>query len=82
MATDIKQQALEKHYEWQGKIEVISRAPVNTREDLSLCYTPGVAQACLEIEKDPSLSYRLTPVSYTHLPSVYHQGSKKAVPDF
>lgn len=60
MATDIKQQALEKHYEWQGKIEVISRAPVNTREDLSLCYTPGVAQACLEIEKDPSLSYRLT----------------------
>lgn len=37
MATDIKQQALEKHYEWQGKIEVISRAPVNTREDLSLC---------------------------------------------
>ena len=56
MATDIKQQALEKHYEWQGKIEVISRAPVNTREDLSLCYTPGVAQACLEIEKDPSLS--------------------------
>ena len=60
MATDINQQALEKHYEWQGKIEVISRAPVNTREDLSLCYTPGVAQACLEIEKDPSLSYRLT----------------------
>ena len=60
MATDIKQQALEKHYEWQGKIEVISRAPVNTREDLSLCYTPGVAQACLEIEKDPSLSYKLT----------------------
>ena len=37
MATDIKQQALEKHYEWQGKIEVIARAPVNTREDLSLC---------------------------------------------
>ena len=35
MATDIKQQALEKHYEWQGKIEVISRAPVNTREDLA-----------------------------------------------
>ena len=57
MATDIKQQALEKHYEWQGKIEVITRAPVNTREDLSLCYTPGVAQACLEIDKDASLSY-------------------------
>ena len=57
---DIKEKALEKHYEWQGKIEVVSRAPVNTREDLSLAYTPGVAQACLEIEKNPSLSYKLT----------------------
>lgn len=57
---DIKQQALEKHYEWRGKIEVISRAPVNTREDLSLCYTPGVAQACLEIKDNPELSYKLT----------------------
>ncbi len=57
---DVKQQALEKHYEWQGKIEVISRAPINTREDLSLAYTPGVAQACLEIKDDPSLSYKLT----------------------
>ena len=57
---DIKQQALNKHYEWQGKIEVISRAPINTREDLSLAYTPGVAQACLEIKDDPSLSYKLT----------------------
>ena len=60
MATDIKQQALEKHYEWQGKIEVISRAPVNTREDLSLCYTPGVAQPCLEIQKNIDASYELT----------------------
>ena len=57
---DIKEEALKKHYEWQGKIEVISRAPINTREDLSLAYTPGVAQACLEIQKDPSLSYKLT----------------------
>ncbi len=57
---DVKQKALEKHYEWQGKIEVISRAPINSAEDLSLAYTPGVAQACLEIEKDPSLSYKLT----------------------
>lgn len=57
---DVKQQALEKHYEWQGKIEVVSRAPINTREDLSLAYTPGVAQACLEIKDDPSLSYKLT----------------------
>ena len=57
---DIRDEALKKHYEWQGKIEVISRAPINTREDLSLAYTPGVAQACLEIQKDPALSYKLT----------------------
>lgn len=57
---DIKEQALKKHYEWQGKIEVVSRAPIETREDLSLAYTPGVAQPCLEIAADPELSYKLT----------------------
>ncbi len=57
---DIKQQALEKHYEWRGKLEVVSRAKIETREDLSLAYTPGVAQPCLEIAKDPELSYKLT----------------------
>ncbi len=57
---DIKEEALKKHYEWQGKIEVISRAPIETREDLSLAYTPGVAQACLEIKEKPELSYELT----------------------
>lgn len=57
---DIKQQALQKHYEWQGKLEVVSRAKIETREDLSLAYTPGVAQPCLEIAKDPELSYKLT----------------------
>lgn len=57
---DVKEQALKKHYEWQGKIEVISRAPIETREDLSLAYTPGVAQPCLEIAKEPELSYKLT----------------------
>ncbi len=57
---DIKEESLKKHYEWQGKIEVVSRAKIETREDLSLAYTPGVAQACLEIQKDPSLSYKLT----------------------
>ncbi|MDE6727460.1 MAG: NAD-dependent malic enzyme [Oscillospiraceae bacterium] len=57
---DIKEQALKKHYDWQGKIEVISRAPIETREDLSLAYTPGVAQPCLEIARDPELSYKLT----------------------
>lgn len=57
---DVKEKALQKHYEWHGKIEVISRAPIETREDLSLAYTPGVAQPCLEIAKDPELSYKPT----------------------
>ena len=57
---DIRQQSLKKHYEWGGKIEVISRAPINSREDLSLAYTPGVAEPCLEINKDISKSYELT----------------------
>ncbi len=57
---DIREQSLKKHYEWQGKIEVVSRAPINTREDLSLAYTPGVAQPCLEINKDINKSYELT----------------------
>ncbi len=57
---DFMKESLKKHYEWKGKIEVISRAPVDSREALSLAYTPGVAQACLEIQKDESLSYELT----------------------
>lgn len=57
---DIRQESLKKHYEWNGKIEVISRAPINSREDLSLAYTPGVAEPCLEIHKDISKSYELT----------------------
>lgn len=57
---DIKELALQKHYDWQGKIEVISRAPIETREDLSTAYTPGVAQPCLEIAANPELSYKLT----------------------
>ena len=56
----IKEESLKKHYEWKGKIEVIARAPINTREDLSLAYTPGVAEPCLEINKDVSKSYDLT----------------------
>lgn len=55
-----KSEALKKHYEWNGKIEVISRAPVNNREDLALAYTPGVADACMEIAKNPEESYKLT----------------------
>ena len=57
---DIRQQSLKKHYEWKGKIEVISRVPINSREDLSLAYTPGVAEPCLEINKDINKSYELT----------------------
>lgn len=58
--TDIKKAAIQKHIEWQGKIEIISRVPVSTREDLSLAYTPGVAEPCLEIAKDVDLSYKYT----------------------
>ncbi|MCR4624426.1 MAG: NAD-dependent malic enzyme [Lachnospiraceae bacterium] len=54
------EESLKKHYEWKGKIEVICRAPLVTREDLSLAYTPGVAQPCLEIQKDIDKSYELT----------------------
>jgi len=57
---DIRQESLKKHYEWRGKIEVVSRAQVSSREDLSLAYTPGVAQPCLEINKDINKSYELT----------------------
>ncbi|MBQ3017575.1 MAG: NAD-dependent malic enzyme [Clostridia bacterium] len=56
----IREESLKKHYEWQGKIEVISRAPINTREDLSLAYTPGVAEPCMEINKDLDKSWELT----------------------
>lgn len=54
------EESLKKHYEWNGKIEMIVRAPLNTREDLSLAYTPGVAQPCLEIQEDVNKSYELT----------------------
>ena len=54
------EESLKKHYEWKGKIEVICRAPLENRDDLSLAYTPGVAQPCLEIQKDINKSYELT----------------------
>ena len=57
---DIKQEALKKHKEWGGKIEVISRAPLTNAQDLSLAYTPGVAEPCLEIQKDVTKSFELT----------------------
>ena len=57
---DIKQAALQKHYDWKGKIEVVSRTPVKNREQLSLAYTPGVAEPCLAIQADPEKSFSLT----------------------
>ena len=57
---DYSKVSLEKHYEWKGKLEVVSRASVNDAESLSLAYTPGVAAPCLEIQKDPSRSFELT----------------------
>ena len=57
---DYAKESLKLHGEWKGKIEVISRVPVKNKEDLSLAYTPGVAQPCLEIQKDINRSYELT----------------------
>ena len=54
------EESLRLHGEWKGKIEVVSRVPVKSKEDLSLAYTPGVAQPCLEIQKDVNKSYELT----------------------
>jgi len=57
---DYAKESLKKHAEWKGKINVISAVPVKNKDDLSLAYTPGVAQPCLEIQKDVNLSYELT----------------------
>ncbi len=57
---DYKQIALQKHEEWNGKLEVVSRVPLQTKEDLSTAYTPGVAAPCLEIAKDPEKAYVYT----------------------
>ena len=57
---DYAKESLKLHEQWKGKIEVIATVPVESKEDLSLAYTPGVAQPCLEIQKDVSKSYELT----------------------
>ena len=57
---NIRETSLKKHYEWNGKIEVIARCPVETREDMSLAYTPGVAEACMVIKDDVNKSFELT----------------------
>ncbi len=57
---DIKQKALQQHYAWAGKIEVTSRTPVKNKEQLSIAYTPGVAEPCLAIKEDYNKSFELT----------------------
>ena len=57
---DYAKESLKKHYEWKGKIEVVTRCKLEDKEDLSLAYTPGVATPCLEIQKDVNKSYELT----------------------
>ncbi len=57
---DYAWESLKKHYEWKGKLSIESRVPVASKEDLALAYTPGVAQPCLEIQKDPAKSFELT----------------------
>ena len=57
---DYANKALDLHYQWKGKLEVVSKVPVATKEDLAVAYTPGVAQPCLEIQSDISKSYELT----------------------
>ena len=57
---NIKEESLKKHYEWQGKIEIKSRVKVDTTHDLSLAYTPGVAESCMKIHEDERESYKLT----------------------
>ena len=57
---DIKELAMQKHAEWQGKIEIKTRTTANSKEALSIAYTPGVAEPCLAIQKDVNLSYTLT----------------------
>ena len=57
---DVKERALEAHEKWAGKIEVVARCEVNSKDDLSIAYTPGVAEPCLKIKDDPTLSYKYT----------------------
>src|SRR5690554_6598910 len=56
----LKKEALDKHYQWKGKIETKLKAPLNTNEDLMIAYTPGVAEACLAINADKEKSFSLT----------------------
>lgn len=54
------EESLKLHYQWKGKLDTVPKMKIENSDDLSLAYTPGVAQPCIEIQKDPSLSYELT----------------------
>ena len=57
---DLSEKAIQMHKDWNGKLEVVSKSPVKTREDLSIAYTPGVAEPCKIIAKDPEAAYTYT----------------------
>lgn len=57
---DYAQESLKRHEEWRGKIEVVTRVPVHNSDDLSFAYTPGIAQPCLEIQREPYKSFLYT----------------------
>jgi malate dehydrogenase (oxaloacetate-decarboxylating) len=57
---DYAKESLKKHYEWRGKLETVPKMPVASKDDLSIAYTPGVAQPCLEIQKNPEKTWELT----------------------
>ena len=77
---DYAKESLRLHEQWGGKIEVNTRVPVSTKDDLSLAYTPGVAQPCLEIQRDPDKSYTLT--RRHNLCAVITDGSRRACPSW
>ena len=60
MIDSLKKEALKKHYEWKGKIETKARVDVFSKENLSMAYTPGVAEACMKIHEDVNESFNLT----------------------
>lgn len=64
---DYMKESLNKHYEWKGKLEVSSRVKVDSKDALSLAYTPGVAAPCLAIKDNPELSYALTQIGRAHV---------------
>ena len=67
----VNEKALKLHEEWQGKIETVSKCPIKTREDLALAYTPGVAEPCLEINKDIN-NVIISHLGHRRMPCMWH----------